>query len=256
MPLLRQLRHPLWSPQAPKGFGDTTQEWADPDSLLNRAELARTVARRLRARQIDPRTAARCRRRPRGRSAERAARRQLDLRRRARRARAGGTRFPVEMTMDRRTFVRNMCLGGIATFGLPVVNFAQVKQQRTIRVRAAARRVRRAGRRRAVRRSGVPRAARHVRVRRVRARRAERDVRPGAWAGAAARLSGSSDELVVHPRHGDPVSHAKPLRRPGDSRDGHRSAGRVVGRLAESPAAGDDRRAVRASPSPRGCRGR
>ena len=30
MPLLRQLRHPLWSPQAPKGFGDKTQEWADP----------------------------------------------------------------------------------------------------------------------------------------------------------------------------------------------------------------------------------
>jgi uncharacterized protein (DUF1800 family) len=44
---LRQLRQPLWSPQAPKGFGDTTQEWADPDSLLNRAELARTLARRL-----------------------------------------------------------------------------------------------------------------------------------------------------------------------------------------------------------------
>ncbi len=56
MPLLRQLRHPLWSPQAPKGFGDKTQEWADPDSLLNRAELARTVARRLRSRRVDPRT--------------------------------------------------------------------------------------------------------------------------------------------------------------------------------------------------------
>jgi uncharacterized protein (DUF1800 family) len=55
MPLLRQLRHPLWSPQAPKGFGDTTQEWADPDSLLNRAELARTIARRLRVQRIDPR---------------------------------------------------------------------------------------------------------------------------------------------------------------------------------------------------------
>jgi uncharacterized protein (DUF1800 family) len=55
MPLLRQLRHPLWSPQAPKGFGDRTQEWADPDSLLNRAELARTIARRLRAQRIDPR---------------------------------------------------------------------------------------------------------------------------------------------------------------------------------------------------------
>lgn len=55
MPVLRQLRHPLWSPQSPKGFGDTTQEWADPDSLLNRAELARTIARRLRAQRIDPR---------------------------------------------------------------------------------------------------------------------------------------------------------------------------------------------------------
>lgn len=30
--------------------------------------------------------------------------------------------------MDRRTFVRNMCLGGFATFGYPVVNFAQVRQ--------------------------------------------------------------------------------------------------------------------------------
>ncbi len=55
VPLLRQLRHPLWSPQAPKGFGDTTQEWADPDSLMNRAELARTVARRLATRPLDPR---------------------------------------------------------------------------------------------------------------------------------------------------------------------------------------------------------
>ena len=55
IPLLRQLRHPLWSPQAPKGFGDKTQEWADPDSLLNRAELARTLARRIRAQRIDAR---------------------------------------------------------------------------------------------------------------------------------------------------------------------------------------------------------
>ncbi len=55
IPLLRQLRHPLWAPQAPKGFGDSMREWADPDSLLNRAELARTLARRLRNRQIDAR---------------------------------------------------------------------------------------------------------------------------------------------------------------------------------------------------------
>lgn len=31
--------------------------------------------------------------------------------------------------MDRRTFVRSMCLGGIATFGLPRVTFAQVRQK-------------------------------------------------------------------------------------------------------------------------------
>jgi uncharacterized protein (DUF1501 family) len=31
--------------------------------------------------------------------------------------------------MVRRTFLWNMCLGGLATFGLPVVNFAQVKQR-------------------------------------------------------------------------------------------------------------------------------
>ncbi|MBI2185723.1 MAG: DUF1800 family protein [Acidobacteria bacterium] len=53
LPVLRQLRHPLWSPQAPKGFSDTMQEWADPDSLLNRAELSRTLAER--APRIDPR---------------------------------------------------------------------------------------------------------------------------------------------------------------------------------------------------------
>jgi uncharacterized protein (DUF1501 family) len=33
----------------------------------------------------------------------------------------------MEMNMNRRTFVRTMCLGGIATFGFPVVNFAQTK---------------------------------------------------------------------------------------------------------------------------------
>ncbi len=53
---LRQLRHPLWSPAAPKGFGDSMQEWADPDSLLNRAELARTFARRGAGSKVDPRT--------------------------------------------------------------------------------------------------------------------------------------------------------------------------------------------------------
>ena len=55
IPVLRQLRHPLWAPQSPKGFGDSVQEWADPDSLLNRAELARTLVGRLRANRIEPR---------------------------------------------------------------------------------------------------------------------------------------------------------------------------------------------------------
>ncbi len=52
MDLLRQLRQPLWAPSSPKGFGDLEREWADPDSLLNRAELSRTIARRL---QTNPR---------------------------------------------------------------------------------------------------------------------------------------------------------------------------------------------------------
>jgi uncharacterized protein (DUF1800 family) len=53
-PLLRQLRQPLWSPSAPKGYGDTTQEWADPDSLLNRGELARSIANVVGSRAVDP----------------------------------------------------------------------------------------------------------------------------------------------------------------------------------------------------------
>lgn len=55
MPVLRQLRHPLWSPPAPKGFEDTMQAWADPDALLNRAELARAITRRLRLPRTDAR---------------------------------------------------------------------------------------------------------------------------------------------------------------------------------------------------------
>jgi uncharacterized protein (DUF1800 family) len=43
---LQQLRQPLWGPPSPKGFGDTLGEWADPDALLNRGEMARTLARR------------------------------------------------------------------------------------------------------------------------------------------------------------------------------------------------------------------
>ena len=48
---LRQLRHAPWAPAAPKGYGDLQREWADPDSVMNRAELARSLARSL-ARQI------------------------------------------------------------------------------------------------------------------------------------------------------------------------------------------------------------
>lgn len=44
---LDRLRHPLWNPNAPRGFGDTAGEWADPDSLMNRAELSRTLARHM-----------------------------------------------------------------------------------------------------------------------------------------------------------------------------------------------------------------
>ena len=54
-PVLRQLRQPLWSPPSPKGYGDATREWADPDSLLNRAELARSLARRVGRQRIEPR---------------------------------------------------------------------------------------------------------------------------------------------------------------------------------------------------------
>jgi uncharacterized protein (DUF1800 family) len=53
-PLLRQLRHPLWAPDSPKGFDDSFDVWADPDSLLNRAELARSLTRRMGRRAPDP----------------------------------------------------------------------------------------------------------------------------------------------------------------------------------------------------------
>jgi uncharacterized protein (DUF1800 family) len=52
--VLVQLRHPLWAPAAPKGYGDTVSEWADPDSLMHRAELARTVASRGRPAGLRP----------------------------------------------------------------------------------------------------------------------------------------------------------------------------------------------------------
>lgn len=60
--VLRQLNHQPWAPPAPKGYGDLAREWADPDALMNRAELARSVADRLmrdrRAARLDPRVLA------------------------------------------------------------------------------------------------------------------------------------------------------------------------------------------------------
>jgi uncharacterized protein (DUF1800 family) len=56
--VLRQLRQPVWSPGAPKGFGDGLTEWADPDSLLNRGELARTISRQPAMSALDPRSLA------------------------------------------------------------------------------------------------------------------------------------------------------------------------------------------------------
>ena len=52
--VLRQLRQPVWSPAAPKGFGDALTEWADPDSLLNRGELARTISKQPAIGGLDP----------------------------------------------------------------------------------------------------------------------------------------------------------------------------------------------------------
>ena len=51
--VLRQLRHSLWAPPSPKGYEDTQGPWSDPDALMNRAELARSIARPMRIR--DPR---------------------------------------------------------------------------------------------------------------------------------------------------------------------------------------------------------
>jgi len=52
--LLQQLRNPLWGPDAPKGFGDEVRDWADPDGLMSRAEVARSMARRIAASGLDP----------------------------------------------------------------------------------------------------------------------------------------------------------------------------------------------------------
>ena len=131
-PLLRQLRQPLWSPAAPKGYGDTMQEWADPDSLLNRGELARTIARMPGLRDVDPRSLLEVVDLPAECAAGGDAGRHVDRARRARGAGAGRPRVPMEIAvrapMHRRAFLQSMCYGGLATFALPSVAFAQVRR--------------------------------------------------------------------------------------------------------------------------------
>ena len=42
------MRHVPWSPSSPAGYGDRVADWADPDSLLRRADLAREMTSRFR----------------------------------------------------------------------------------------------------------------------------------------------------------------------------------------------------------------
>lgn len=51
---LQALRQPLWAPPSPQGYADTLKEWSDPDSLMNRAELAQTLSRFVTERISDP----------------------------------------------------------------------------------------------------------------------------------------------------------------------------------------------------------
>ena len=123
--------------------------------------------------------------------------------------------------MNRRSFVRNMCLGGIATFGFPVVNFAQVKHGgRFVFV---------------LLRGGFDGLAAVVPY----GDPPYRSLR-GAFAFDESELVALNDtfglapglaplrelwehnELVGAARDGHSVSHAQPLRRPGDARDRHR----------------------------------
>lgn len=45
--MLRTLRHQVWAPPAPTGYKDGVSEWADPDSLMKRAEASRSLASEL-----------------------------------------------------------------------------------------------------------------------------------------------------------------------------------------------------------------
>ncbi|MBL6772010.1 MAG: DUF1800 domain-containing protein [Alphaproteobacteria bacterium] len=50
---LTALRHIPWSPPSPAGYSDEVADWGDPDVLLRRADLARMVTKRARARLTD-----------------------------------------------------------------------------------------------------------------------------------------------------------------------------------------------------------
>lgn len=50
---LQTMRHVPWSASSPAGYGDTVVDWADPDSLLRRADLAQVLSKRLRRQSID-----------------------------------------------------------------------------------------------------------------------------------------------------------------------------------------------------------
>ena len=45
----RDMRHIPWSPSSPAGFSDRMVDWADPDSLLRRADLAKAIAKQTKA---------------------------------------------------------------------------------------------------------------------------------------------------------------------------------------------------------------
>lgn len=52
---LQSMRHVPWSPSSPAGYGDTIVDWADPDSLLRRADLAQQLAKMMRRQSVDVR---------------------------------------------------------------------------------------------------------------------------------------------------------------------------------------------------------
>ncbi|CAA9313521.1 MAG: Protein of unknown function (DUF1501), partial [uncultured Gemmatimonadetes bacterium] len=115
--------------------------------------------------------------------------------------------------------------------------------EREAGVRAAAGRLRRAGRRRPVRRPRVRGAAGAAGVPGRRPGAADAGVRPGDGAGAAARVLGPRRAGGAS-RHRYPLPHPQPLRRAGHPRDRARPAGGRVGRLAQPAAADHARRAL------------